>query len=146
MFLKKLHGVDWQLNEDGSLTGTESFEGMKAYAYGVFDVKGDFTQVKTGKNITNSWITWNNTELKQVNFKYGISFISLEQAKNNLEKEIPNWDFEKVRNNAIEKWSNVLNQIEVEGGTEAHRRFLTRVSKCYLKKKKKMYRKKMLLM
>lgn len=132
LFLKKIHGVDWKLNEDGSLTGTESFEGMKAYAYGVFDVKGDFTQVKTGKNITNSWITWNNTKLKQVNFKYGISFISLEQAKYNLEKEIPNWDFEKVKNNAIEKWSNVLNQIEVEGGTEAHRRsFYTALYRSY---------------
>jgi len=81
LFLKKLNGVDWQLNEDGSLVGTESFEGMKAYAYGVFDVKGNFTQVKTDAKITNSWITWTNTELKQVNFKYGISFISVEQAK-----------------------------------------------------------------
>ena len=85
LFLKKLNGGDWQLNEDGSLVGIESFEGMKAYAYGVFDVKGDFAKVKTGKNTNNSWITWNNTELKQVNFKYGISFISIEQAKNNLE-------------------------------------------------------------
>jgi predicted alpha-1,2-mannosidase len=132
LFLKKLNGVDWQLNEDGSLTGTESFEGMNAYAYGVFDVKGDFTQVKSGGNTTNSWITWNNTELKQVNFKYGISFISIEQAKNNLEKEIPNWDFDKVKNNAKEKWSNVLNQIEVEGGTEAHRRsFYTALYRSY---------------
>lgn len=132
LFLKKLNGEDWQLNDDGSLVGTESFEGMKAYAYGVFDVKGDFTQVKTGKKITNSWITWNNTELKQVNFKYGISFISIEQAKNNLEKEIPNWDFEKVKNNAKDKWSSVLNQIEVEGGTEAHRRsFYTALYRSY---------------
>jgi len=105
---------------------------MKAYAYGVFDVKGDFTQVKTDKKITNSWITWTNTELKQVNFKYGISFISVEQAKNNLEKEMPNWDFEKVKNNAKEKWSNVLNQIEVEGGTVAHRRsFYTALYRSY---------------
>lgn len=132
LFLKKLNGGDWQLNEDGSLVGVESFEGMKAYAYGVFDVKGDFTQVKTGKKTTNSWITWNNTELKQVNFKYGISFISIEQAKNNLEKEMPNWDFEKVKNNAKEKWSNVLNQIEVEGGTEAYRRsFYTALYRSY---------------
>ena len=132
LFLKKLNGEDWQLNQDGSLTGTESFEGMKAYAYGVFDVKGDFAKVKTGKNTNNSWITWNNTELKQVNFKYGISFISIEQAKNNLEKEIPNWDFDKVKNNAKEKWSNVLNQIEVEGGTEAHRRsFYTALYRSY---------------
>ncbi len=132
LFLKKLSGVDWQLNEDGSLVGTESFEGMKAYAYGVFDVKGDFSQVKTGKKITNSWITWNNAELEQVNFKYGISFISIDQAKKNLEKEIPNWDFEKVKNNAIEKWSNVLNQIEVEGGTEAYRRsFYTALYRSY---------------
>lgn len=132
LFLKKLSGVDWQLNEDGSLVGTESFAGMKAYAYGVFDVKGDFTQVKTNKKITNSWITWNNTELKQVNFKYGISFISLEQAKNNLEKEIPDWDFDKLKNTAKDKWSNVLNQIEVEGGTEAHRRsFYTALYRSY---------------
>ncbi len=132
LFLKKLNGGDWQLNEDGSLVGIESFEGMKAYAYGVFDVKGDFAKVKTGKNTNNSWITWNNTELKQVNFKYGISFISIEQAKNNLEKEMPNWDFEKVKNNAKDKWSNVLNQIEVEGGTEAHRRsFYTALYRSY---------------
>jgi len=132
LFLKKLNGGDWQLNEDGSLIGIESFEGMKAYSYGVFDIKGDFAKVKTGKNTNNSWITWNNTELKQVNFKYGISFISIEQAKNNLEKEMPNWDFEKVKNNAKEKWSNVLNQIEVEGGTEAHRRsFYTALYRCY---------------
>jgi predicted alpha-1,2-mannosidase len=132
LFLKKLNGGDWQLNEDGSLVGIESFEGMKAYSYGVFDIKGDFAKVKTGKNTNNSWITWNNTELKQVNFKYGISFISIEQAKNNLEKEMPNWDFEKVKNNAKEKWSNVLNQIEVEGGTEAHRRsFYTALYRCY---------------
>lgn len=132
LFLKNLIGGEWQLNEDGSLVGTESFEGMKAYAYCVFDVKGDFTQAKTDKKITNSWITWNNAELKQVNFKYGISFISIEQAKNNLEKEIPNWDFEKVKNNAIEKWSNVLDQIEVEGGTEAYRRsFYTALYRSY---------------
>ena len=132
LFLKNLIGGEWQLNEDGSLVGTESFEGMKAYAYCVFDVKGDFAQVKTDKKITNSWITWNNAELKQVNFKYGISFISIEQAKNNLEKEIPNWDFEKVKNNAIEKWSNVLDQIEVEGGTEAYRRsFYTALYRSY---------------
>ena len=100
--------------------------------YGVFDVKGDFAKVKTGKNTNNSWITWNNTELKQVNFKYGISFISIEQAKNNLEKEIPDWDFDKLKNTAKEKWSNVLNQIEVEGGTEAHRRsFYTALYRCY---------------
>ncbi len=132
LFLKKLNGGDWQLNEDGSLVGIESFEGMKAYAYGVFDVKGDFAKVKTGKNTNNSWITWNNTELKQVNFKYGISFISIEQAKNNLEKEIPDWDFDKLKNTAKEKWSNVLNQIEVEGGTEAHRRsFYTALYRSY---------------
>ncbi len=132
LFLKNLNGVNWQLNDDGSIVGTESFEGMNAYAYGVFDVKGEFTQEKINKDNVNSWMTWNNSELKQVNFKYGISFISIEQAKNNLEKEIPNWDFEKVKNNAIEKWSNVLNQIEVEGGTEAYRRsFYTALYRSY---------------
>ena len=122
LFLKDLSGNDWNLNEDGSLTGTESFEGMNAFAYGVFDVQGEFSQVSVNSSTINSWISWIESSKKQINFKYGISYISIEQAKRNLENEIPDWNFENVKNNARGKWSSVINQIEVEGGTEAQKR------------------------
>jgi predicted alpha-1,2-mannosidase len=117
LFLKALSGINWKMNEDGSIIGTESFDGMNAFAYGVFDIQGVL-----GISGENLWITWPESGKNQIQFKYGISYISPEQAKKNLEQEIPDWDFEKVKNTAKEKWSKVMNQIQVEGGTEAYKR------------------------
>ena len=50
--------------------------------------------------------------------KVGISFVSIDGAKNNLHTEIPHWDFDKVRKNTSEQWNATLNKIEIEGGTE----------------------------
>ena len=117
IFLKALSGINWKMNNDGSITGTESFDGMNAFAYGVFDVQGVLN--KSGEN---SWITWPESSKNQIQFKYGISYISLDQAKKNLEREIPDWNFEKVKSTAREKWSKVMNQIQVEGGSDAYKR------------------------
>ena len=46
--------------------------------------------------------------------KVGISGVSAEGALNNLEKEIPGWDFDGVRRSAHDAWSNALSKIAVE--------------------------------
>lgn len=117
LFLRKLKDENWKMNDDGSFTGIESFEGMNAFAYCVFDVQGVLS-----RSGANSWLTWPESATNQIQLKYGISYISAEQAKKNLESEIADWDFEKVKNTAREKWSSVINQIQVEGGTEAYKR------------------------
>ena len=133
LYLSDLSGDDWLLNDDGSLTGTEYFEGMQAYVYAVINQKGTFSSIKFDDDKVNSWITFNNTSnLKQVHFKYGLSFISTQQAKKNLEREIPDFNFENVKEKAHKKWSDLLNQIEVEGGTEAYKRtFYTALYRSY---------------
>ncbi|WP_319589310.1 GH92 family glycosyl hydrolase [uncultured Draconibacterium sp.] len=126
LFLRKINGINWQMSADGSITGVRDFEGMKAFCYGRFDAIGEFE--KAGDN---SWINWKN-DAPKINFKYGISYISLEQAKKNLDNEIPDWDFENVKKIARDKWSSVINQIQVEGGTEAYRRtFYTALYRSY---------------
>jgi len=55
---------------------------------------------------------------EQVLMKSGISFVSTDGAKKNLEHDIPHWDFDKVVSEARELWSNALNRVAVEGGTE----------------------------
>lgn len=50
--------------------------------------------------------------------KIGISAVSIEGAKKNLEAEIPHWSFDQVRNEAKGKWEKALEKIEVKGGTE----------------------------
>jgi len=126
LFLKALSGINWTMSEDGSILGTESFDGMNAFAVGVFDSKGVLS-----KGGENSWISWQDKGKNQIRFKYGISFISFEQAKKNLSEEIPDWDFEKVKSTAQEKWIKSINQIQVEGGSEAYKRtFYTAFYRC----------------
>lgn len=56
-----------------------------------------------------------------VEVRVGISYISAEQAKKNLEREIPEWTFDKVKEAARAEWNKALGGIEVEGGTEKQR-------------------------
>jgi predicted alpha-1,2-mannosidase len=53
--------------------------------------------------------------------KVGLSPVSEENAAKNMQAELPNWDFEKVRKEATEKWAKYLNRIQIEGGTDDQR-------------------------
>ena len=54
---------------------------------------------------------------EQVLVKVGISNVSIEGARKNLQAELPGWDFEKVRADAKAAWNKELSKIEVAGGT-----------------------------
>lgn len=58
---------------------------------------------------------------KTILLKVGISTVSVEGARKNLEKELPGWNFEEIKNRAKETWNNELNKIIVEGGTKEQR-------------------------
>jgi predicted alpha-1,2-mannosidase len=62
-------------------------------------------------------LSYGNTNEK-VNIRYGISFISAEQAKKNLKKEIENYDVNQLAQKGREVWNNTLSKIQVEGGSE----------------------------
>jgi predicted alpha-1,2-mannosidase len=55
---------------------------------------------------------------EEILVKVGISYVSEGQALLNLDTEIPDWDFEKVKNDAKKAWNEHLNKIRVKGGTE----------------------------
>ena len=132
LYLRNLSGDNWLLNSDGSLTGSEIFEGMKAYVYAKIDSLNITSKGIIKRDTINSWISWGINKPKKIQFKYGLSFISVDQAKKNLEREIPDFDFDKLKNKAYQAWSKVMNQIEVEGGTEAYKRtFYTALYRSY---------------
>ena len=54
--------------------------------------------------------------------KVGISAVSIEGARRNLDAEVPGWDFHAVRSAAEETWNNKLKKIELEGGTREQQR------------------------
>lgn len=56
-----------------------------------------------------------------IEVRVGISYISADQARRNLEREIPAWDFNIVKANTRAIWNRALGAIQVEGGTERER-------------------------
>jgi predicted alpha-1,2-mannosidase len=56
-----------------------------------------------------------------IEVRVGISYISAEQARRNLEREIPAWDFEKLKADTRVAWDKALGSIDTTGGTERQR-------------------------
>ena len=53
--------------------------------------------------------------------KAGISFVSVEGARANLQHDIPQWGFDQVREQARELWSKALSGVSVQGGTQVEK-------------------------
>lgn len=61
---------------------------------------------------------YNVNEGQQIMLQVGISFVSMENARMNLDKELNGWNFENVVTAAKKEWNNYLGRIEVTGGTK----------------------------
>ena len=55
---------------------------------------------------------------KEILLKVAISYVSEEQAKLNMNEELPHWNFDQVVRESAEEWNKKLSIIEVEGGQE----------------------------
>lgn len=53
--------------------------------------------------------------------KVGISAVDYEGAANNVQTEIPDWDFDRVRGEAKTRWQQQLSKITVNGGSQDDR-------------------------
>lgn len=54
----------------------------------------------------------------QIRIKTSVSFVSVENARMNMEAECPHWDFDAVRMQSRREWNEWLGRIEVEGGRD----------------------------
>ncbi|HET7580437.1 MAG TPA: GH92 family glycosyl hydrolase [Bacillales bacterium] len=82
----------------------------------------DGNQVSKGSDSASgddigAFVNYDTQKGEQVLVKIGISFVSTDQAMLNLKKEIPDWDFEKVKHQASKTWNDELKKIEVYGGS-----------------------------
>ncbi len=57
-------------------------------------------------------------EGEEILLRTGISYVDLEGARNNLETEIPNFDFDKVKEKAEQAWSDAISVVDVECSNE----------------------------
>lgn len=65
-----------------------------------------------------AWFSFDCADQEQITVSMGVSFVSMENARKNLDAEQANADFDQIRKNAREQWNNSLSCIRVEGGSE----------------------------
>ena len=64
-----------------------------------------------------AYMSYNFKEPTDVEVKIGVSYVSIENARNNLIKETNELSFEKIYQQTKLSWDNLLSKIDVEGGT-----------------------------
>lgn len=80
--------------------------------WGRFDQTKNFPEM-AGQNL-KLFFDFNTVEGEKIKIKMALSPVSSAGALENMKKEVPGWDFEKVKKQSQEVWNNELNKIQIE--------------------------------
>ncbi len=69
-------------------------------------------------NKIGAFVQYHTKEKEQILIKVGISYTNIEGARKNLQKEISDWDFDKVKNDAKSIWNKELSKIKIKSNNE----------------------------
>jgi predicted alpha-1,2-mannosidase len=120
--LGNMRGGNLKLTDPKTLVSeVASRDGMKTYFYGVFNESGAFSDTSSSSP-RGRYLTWPASTKNVLEFRFAVSYISMDQARKNLEGEIPGWKFDKTKEAARSVWNKTLDQIEVKGGSESQKR------------------------
>jgi predicted alpha-1,2-mannosidase len=75
------------------------------------------TKMVVGDSI-GSFFSYNFEKTETVEVKIGVSYVSIENARENLEKETGDKSFDAVYKETYNEWNDLLSKIKVEGGTK----------------------------
>ena len=75
-----------------------------------------------GGRDTGAYVTFDARASRRVEVKVGLSYVSVEGARNNLAAETDGRGFDQVRERTRQVWNERLSSINLSGGTEAQRR------------------------
>ncbi|WP_370635819.1 GH92 family glycosyl hydrolase [Flavobacterium sp. JAS] len=80
--------------------------------WGRFDQTKNFPEM-AGQNL-KLFFDFNTEEGEKIKIKIALSPVSSAGALENMKKEVPGWDFEKVKKQSQEVWNKELNKIQIE--------------------------------
>lgn len=112
-----LDSANGEVSVDGNvITGTQVIQDMtKVYLY--------LETQETPKNtlrLDPSCVVLEFDD-EEINARYGVSFISVEQAERNLRREIDDYDLERVKSEGRKAWNDVLGRFEVISDDEDYK-------------------------
>jgi len=103
-------------------------------AHGVY---GDSAILPSQLSIENipelgAYFSFNVKKNETIKVKIGSSFVSIEQARKNLDSEIPDYNFARVEQELEREWNQLLSKIEVEGNIHDDKvKFYTALYHCF---------------
>ncbi len=107
-------------NEFGTWKKPTTYRGLESQWMGYNGktrlMKG-YTKEVVGDSI-GAYMQYDFKKPTQVEMKIGVSYVSIENARENLEKETSGKTFDQILAEARNEWNQYLSRIEVEGGTE----------------------------
>ncbi|MGF7231301.1 GH92 family glycosyl hydrolase [Arachidicoccus sp.] len=79
------------------------------------------------------YFTFDVESNKVIQYKIGVSYVSVENARKNLEAENTGWSFDKVKANAESKWNSCLNKIQIKSSDSSFvQQFYTHLYHSYI--------------
>ncbi len=96
------------------------YKGVEAQWMGYNDkvrIMKNATKMVAGDSI-GTYFTYNFTKKESVEVKIGVSYVSIANARENLEKEALNKSFDHIYSKTQYEWNDLLSRIIVEGGTQ----------------------------
>ncbi|MEM9830326.1 MAG: GH92 family glycosyl hydrolase [Bacteroidota bacterium] len=84
---------------------------------GAYKYYPDYQHTVAGDSI-GAYMTFNTEEDDEILVKVGVSYVSIENARKNLEVEMPGFDFDQTVTKARAEWDQTLSRAAVKGGSE----------------------------
>jgi predicted alpha-1,2-mannosidase len=115
----------WNIEQagDNAVQGFQGGEGI--YFYATINTKiASLDKKDEGKNTGYAIIHLADGTTGPVELKIGLSYVSVANAKQNLEAELAGKSFNAVRSSANQIWEELLSTIEVKGGTARNKEML----------------------
>ena len=85
---------------------------------GTYKLYENYYREVAGDNIGYRFCYEGLEEGEQITVHMGVSFVSIENARENLEAEQKGMDFDRIHAAAVNRWNNDLGRIRIEGGTK----------------------------
>lgn len=117
---------NWAIEQVGP-TAVQGYQqtGEKIYFYARLNTPIDrITRQDSGRRDGHAIVHLSNGSRQPVELTIGLSFVSVANARQNLEAEIGTQSFETIRQAATQTWEQRLSAVRVKGGTDRQQRML----------------------
>jgi predicted alpha-1,2-mannosidase len=114
---------NWNIQQEGA-SSIQGFQqtGEKIYFFATLNTPiKKLEKNKEGKSDGYAIVHLADGSSGPVELKIGISFVSIKNAKENLDKEIGSKSFEDIKGEATKTWEALLSNIQVKGGTSGQK-------------------------